>query len=112
MFISLSYISFNRKFSDLRFENIFGFIINVPQQTSLWKKIITLGNASTRHWFAIRYLNDTYVNLDSKLLRPEEIGDEEYLESFVLRHLRVDSQALIIMTKEVEAEESWKNENY
>lgn len=52
---------------------ILGFIINVPSNVSLGFMSLPLRR---KHWIAVRQVNGTYYNLDSKLKAPACIGGE------------------------------------
>lgn len=81
-----------------------------------------------RHWIAIRKINDSYWNLDSKLDAPEYIGNvrffymfsicpfsnnffnsqEDSLKSYFKTQLQSnDKELFIVVNKETEQNQSW-----
>jgi josephin len=56
------------------------------------------------------FINKVYYNLDSKLDAPEEIGSVEDLSKYLSNLIKSkDKELFVIVTKEVESDDSWKN---
>lgn len=64
-----------RNLHTLTLKNIFGFILNIPNEQSFWRSVMSLFTASKRHWIAVRQIDSLYYNFDSKLKDPAVIGD-------------------------------------
>uniref|UniRef100_A0A670J395 ubiquitinyl hydrolase 1 n=1 Tax=Podarcis muralis TaxID=64176 RepID=A0A670J395_PODMU len=65
-----------RPLEQLSLEGVLGFIINVPSNVCLGFLSLPVRR---RHWIAVRQLDGTYYNLDSKLKGPAPIGGESDL---------------------------------
>lgn len=64
-----------------------------------------------RHWIAIRQVEGSYYNLDSKLDAPHLIGKDEDLMSYLREQLdSKEKELLIIVTKEVEQSQLWQKD--
>ena len=62
-----------REVDDLKVDEVFGLILNVPSDYKLLGFVPMPFNS--KHWIAIRSLPEgNYYNLDSKLEKPVEIG--------------------------------------
>jgi josephin len=58
---------------------------------------------------ALKYLEDAFYNLDSKLKAPERIGDEEQFLTFLRGELRPgDKELFLVVDKHVAESASWK----
>lgn len=58
---------------------------------------------------AITKINNVYYNLDSKLEKPESIGVEEQLISYLENVIKSkDKEIILIVSKEVELDGSWR----
>lgn len=89
----------------LRTENIFGFILNVPTDYKLG--FITFP-CRRRHWISVRKVNDVYYNLDSKMDRATEIGDEQMLVDYLRNQIQnPDKELFVIVDKNVEEQRNW-----
>ncbi|XP_033025804.1 josephin-2 [Lacerta agilis] len=69
-----------RPLEQLSLEGVLGFIINVPSNVCLGFLSLPVRR---RHWIAVRQLDGTYYNLDSKLKGPAPIGGESDLRVFL-----------------------------
>ena len=67
----------SRNLERLCLQNIVGFILNLP--SSIGWRMLTIP-IKRRHWIAVRAIDRTYYNLDSKLKYPEEIGEAAALK--------------------------------
>ena len=106
-------ICLHRKLSQLRPENIFGFLVNIPSRMSVPLPF------HGKHWIAIRRVGDTYYELDSKHSKPLAIGktDSELLQ-FLATRLKSDSaktadkiELLLVLSVEVSRSGSWKEDS-
>ena len=84
-----------RKINDLKESEIdIGIILNFKPKNSCCPFI-------DRHWVAIRKVEDKWLDLDSKLWKPREIGDFEKLVVFLQEKIQSeDGQIFIIHTSE------------
>ena len=82
--------------------------MNKPSSVNL----IGLGMPFKRpHWFAVRKINDSYYNLDSKLSSPHCIGNEEKVIAFLTELLSLPAvQLFIIVGKNVAENSHWKKQ--
>jgi len=64
----------------------------------------------SKHWIAVRRINDVYYNLDSKLDAPEPIGADVSLKEFLKKQKShfVGVEIFLIVTKAVEESHSWE----
>ncbi|KAK2181642.1 hypothetical protein NP493_386g01029 [Ridgeia piscesae] len=90
----------------LQLDNILGFILNVPTDFS-WG-VVHLP-VYRKHWIAIREINDTYYNLDSKLNAPQKIKDvlvflKEQIES-------KEKELLLVVSSEISEAGTWYQDN-
>ncbi|XP_016962872.1 josephin-like protein [Drosophila biarmipes] len=74
---------------------IFGFILNVPAQMSLGYYIPL--PFQMRHWLALRRINGSYYNLDSKLREPRCLGAEEQFLEFLASQLQLDHELFLVL---------------
>jgi len=99
--------------SELNFENIYGYILNVPSDCRLGWLSFPL---KRKHWVAIRRLPQprdsslsSYYNLDSKLEFPDNIGSEENLINYLRDELKsAEKELFLVVTLEVGKFEAWK----
>ncbi|XP_017156142.1 josephin-like protein [Drosophila miranda] len=79
---------------------ILGFIMNVPLRLPLTQLLPPA--LRMRHWLALRCINGSYYNLDSKLRQPMCLGNEaefvDYLREQLLPH--TDQELFIVMTND------------
>ena len=97
---------FTRNIDRLQLDNILGFILNVPTDFS-WG-VVHLP-VYRKHWIAIREINDTYYNLDSKLNAPQKIKDvlvflKEQIES-------KEKELLLVVSSEISEAGTWYQDN-
>lgn len=65
-----------------------------------------------RHWIAIRRIDNIYWNLDSKISKPERIGNENELRSYLNAHLQSnDKELFVVVSKENEENRLWLKSN-
>lgn len=89
-------------------ENIFGMVVNKPSSMNLVGLEIPFKRP---HWFAIRKVNGSYYNLDSKLTSPQLLGSEENLIAFLTEVLSLEDAQLLIIVGKSEAENClWKRQ--
>jgi len=86
---------------------VLGFILNIPSEYKVgW---IHLPNFNRKHWIAMRKIEGTYYNLDSKLNGPKQIGDEAAFLNFLREQLKKDDIQLLLVVENSIAEcEAWK----
>uniref|UniRef100_A0A915IGN3 Josephin-2 n=1 Tax=Romanomermis culicivorax TaxID=13658 RepID=A0A915IGN3_ROMCU len=88
---------------------IVGFIANVPSQAKI--SFVTIPFIKRNHWIAMREINGTYYNLDSKLAAPELIGGVENLVQYLKGILSCkDKELFVIVNCETEKNGSWNKE--
>ncbi|XP_033169714.1 josephin-like protein [Drosophila mauritiana] len=84
----------------LNLNAIFGFILNVPAQMSLGYYIPL--PFQMRHWLALRRVNGSYYNLDSKLREPKCLGNEEQFLEFLATQLQMDHELFLVLDEETD----------
>jgi len=94
--------------SSIKIDNVLGFILNIPSDYKIgWVQL----PLRRKHWIAIRFIGDHFYNLDSKLERPEIIGQEEELLSYLRSQLGVKDKELFLIVQQAVAEgELWNAE--
>ncbi|ESP04017.1 hypothetical protein LOTGIDRAFT_177803 [Lottia gigantea] len=98
-----------KSINSLIFENIVGFILNIPTDYRLGFVRIPLHR---KHWIAIRKLQGLYCNLDSKLESPETIGTEEELKDFLKSQLDdVNKELLLVVHSEISESGRWRKDS-
>lgn len=101
-----------KKLSNLRLEKIYGFILNVPNtptygflnyipmQAHIW--------STEKHWVTIKKIGNYYYNLDSKLISPDCIGNDEALLQYLQSSSSIEQvEILIVVTKEDSEQQNW-----
>lgn len=93
-------------------DEIYGFILNVPNTRSDGFFAVPLNYlqlwSTQKHWIAIRKINSCYYNLDSKLVYPFCIGDEEALLQYLKNQNSIDQvEILIVVPRNVAENQSW-----
>ncbi len=64
-----------------------------------------------KHWIAIRQIDNVYYNLDSKLNKPQSIGDTEAVRKYLQTQLKVKGcELLLVVDKEVSDNRKWLKE--
>ena len=92
-----------KKLNDLRLENVFGFLLNVPVQRAIPVPVL-----ANKHWLAVRKVDGAFYNLDSKLQEPLKIGEEdESVLEFLGEKLKGDVQLFVVVNAKVAEEKSW-----
>jgi len=92
--------------SMLDVDQIMGFILNIPSDFKIGFLKLPLHR---KHWIAIRCFNGKFMNLDSKLDKPETIGDGKTLLQYFQSELEEgDKELILIMDKSVYGSSSWK----
>ncbi|XP_072276498.1 josephin-2 [Pyxicephalus adspersus] len=97
-----------RSLESLALSEIFGFILNIPSPISLGFLSLPI---TRKHWIAVRQINGVYYNLDSKLKFPAKLGGPRELKDFLQGCIaRGSCEILLVVTKEVEENRLWINE--
>lgn len=92
--------------NNINLRNIKGFILNIPSEYKHFG--IILYPFRRKHWIALREINGTYYNLDSKFDSPQTIGNETDLINYLREQLDSKNKELfIIVPEEVEKNKSW-----
>lgn len=103
-------IYFNRDVNILVAERIMGFILNTPTDYKLGFVKLPIHR---KHWIAIRWLQGKYMNLDSKLDSPSEIGDQNCLLEFLRKELsNGEKELLLVVEKSVYEDSLWRNDSH
>ena len=80
--------------------------MNVPND---WKVGWISLPFNRKHWIAYKKLEDSWYNLDSKIKKPELIGEDEEFYKFLDTQLSDGAKELfLVVTYEVSHTESWK----
>ncbi|XP_072277192.1 josephin-1 [Pyxicephalus adspersus] len=88
--------------------NVTGFIMNLPSSLSWGPLKLPL---KRQHWICVREVCGTYFNLDSKLKRPERIGNDDDLRKFLQHQLRgKNCELLLVVPEEVEVHQRWRTD--
>lgn len=83
--------------------------MNVPTEYKLG--FITLP-LRRRHWISIRSLEGQFWNLDSKFDEPVLIGNDEKLYEYIRNQFSSnDKELFVVVSKEIEDDESWINKS-
>ncbi|XP_033630009.1 josephin-2-like [Asterias rubens] len=94
-----------RCLAELRLDVLLGFIINIPSPMQLGFVSVPIRR---KHWIAVRQIDGTYYNLDSKLSKPVTIGEDGKLRSFLETQLKLKGcELLLVVTKEVAESRTW-----
>lgn len=105
-----------KNLQQLNMDNIFGFILNVPNKPSNGLLSIPLDYipvqaqvwSSQKHWIAIKKIESHYYDLDSKLDSPYRIGSESDLLQYLSPKNTLEQvEIFIIVPKHVEEDQSW-----
>lgn len=100
---------YNRDPSCINLSNIIGFILNVPTEYKLGFLTLPLRR---RHWISIRGLEGQFWNLDSKFDSPVLIGNDDKLYEYMRNQFSSnDKELFIVVSKEIEDDESWINKS-
>jgi len=92
--------------SNIVFSNIYGLILNVPSEM----KFLPL-RLNRKHWIAVKQIEDTFYNLDSKFDRPSVIGKVPDLLSYLREQIRgKDREIFLIVSQELDRKCFWKKE--
>ncbi|XP_010001122.1 PREDICTED: josephin-2, partial [Chaetura pelagica] len=84
---------------------VLGFILNVPSGVTLGTFTLPLRR---QHWVAVRELQGTFYNLDSKLREPVAIGGEAELRTFLQDFLaRGLCEVFLVVPQAVEEAGTW-----
>ena len=95
----LSYVF--RNIDDIAFDNVFGFILNIPIE---YKLGFLKFPSHRKHWIGIRQIDGLYYNLDSKLDTAEVIGSCTDLGAFLKDHLSCKDKELLLIVQHPVAE--------
>ena len=97
-----------RTLSALEMDNIFGFILNVPNSYKALG-LIPLPGFSRKHWIALKKLEDGYYNLDSNLKVPLKFSDEQAFKDFIESELAAGGkELLVVVSKDVAETNAWQ----
>ncbi|XP_071035493.1 josephin-1 isoform X2 [Parasteatoda tepidariorum] len=92
--------------SNIDFTKIYGLILNVPSEM----KFLPL-RLNRKHWIAVKEIEGTFYNLDSKLDRPSVIGKESDLMSYLREQIRgKDREIFLIVPQELDRKNLWKKD--
>lgn len=92
--------------SNIDFSKIEGLILNIPSEM----KFLPL-RLNRKHWIAVREINGTFYNLDSKLDCPLAIGKAADLISYLREQIRgKDREIFLIVPQEIDRNSLWKKE--
>jgi josephin len=62
-----------------------------------------------KHWVALKYIQNAFYNLDSKLKAPLRIGAAEQFQDFLRGELRAgDKELFLVVDKEIGESAAWK----
>ncbi|XP_045213192.2 josephin-2-like [Mercenaria mercenaria] len=87
------------------FSKVKGVILNVPSDYKIGFIKIPF---DFKHWYVIRELEGSFYNLDSKLDKPERLGDRQTVVDFLKQRLTLDkTQLLLVVEPAVENMGSW-----
>ena len=93
-----------RSLLDLELDRIYGFILNVP--TDMKWGFVHLP-IQRKHWVAVRKVNDNFYNLDSKLDRPELIGNDDQLTAFLKEQIQSKDKELLMVVGQDLQKDIW-----
>uniref|UniRef100_A0A670J9C2 Josephin-2 n=1 Tax=Podarcis muralis TaxID=64176 RepID=A0A670J9C2_PODMU len=94
-----------RPLEQLSLEGVLGFIINIPSNVCLGFLSLPVRR---RHWIAVRQLDGTYYNLDSKLKGLAPIGGESDLRVFLQEILsQGPCELLLVVPRESSEAGNW-----
>ncbi len=95
----------SRCLAELRLDVLLGFIVNIPSPMQLGFVSVPIRR---KHWIAVRQIDGTYYNLDSKLSKPVTIGDASKLRGFLETQLKLKGcELLLVVSKEVAEARTW-----
>ncbi|XP_032876335.1 josephin-2 isoform X2 [Amblyraja radiata] len=95
----------HRSLGSLSLSQIRGFILNIPSAVTLGPISLPIHRP---HWIAIRPIDGSYYNLDSKLQAPAAIGNEGQLRTFLSGQLsQASCELLLVVERNVEEDGSW-----
>lgn len=87
-----------RPVSCINVEEVFGFLLNSKSPIKIRGKTIPL--KFFKHWYAVRKMpNSLYFNLDSKLEKPVNIGNENKLREFLEKRLSDKETELLLVVE-------------
>lgn len=89
--------------------NIVGFILNIPSDMKFGFLQFPLNR---KHWIAVKEIDATYYNLDSKLDSPVPIGKQSELLVYLRDQVRSkDREIFVVVTQDVERSRSWMKDS-
>ena len=77
---------------------IVGLILNIPSKYE-FIGLLTVPLLGKRHWVAIKEIEGTFYNLDSKLKEPEILGTRADAITFLRRKLQEKDNELFVVVK-------------
>lgn len=89
-------------------DNVYGMLINTVGKWNAFGYKVSL--KMFRHWYSIKKIHTLYYNLDSKLRRPERIGDDTELKSYLKSKLsEASTELLLVVDKDIAEVRGWEN---
>ncbi|XP_058797905.1 josephin-2 [Phymastichus coffea] len=86
-------------------DNIQGFILNVPTDYKFGFVLLPL---KRRHWIALKKIDGTFYNLDSKLDCPQLIGKETELLTYLKEQIESKEKELfLVVSREIDSNQGW-----
>ncbi|XP_033122159.1 josephin-2-like [Anneissia japonica] len=91
--------------SELNLPNIIGFIVNTTSPIQFGYVDLPF---KRKHWIALRQVDNTYYNLDSKLSKPVVIGSPEELLDYLKNGMNLKSwELLLVVSQQVSETRTW-----
>lgn len=87
-----------RDISVIDLEKVMGFIMNTPSDY-MFAGFIPLG-LKRKHWYAVRKIDDNYYNLNSKLKKPECLGNACQLITYLQNQLSCKDKELLVIVED------------
>ena len=98
----------NRSPEEINIDKLYGILINTVGKWNAFGYQFSL--KLFRHWFSIKKINDNYYNLDSQLKKPEVIGNEADVCSYLKSKLAENNtELLLVVDQQVAEDRSWEN---
>ncbi|GFT52332.1 hypothetical protein NPIL_215551 [Nephila pilipes] len=92
--------------SNIDFGKICGLILNIPSEM----KFLPL-RLNRKHWIAVKEIDGTFYNLDSKLENPVAIGKVLDLVSYLREQIRgKDREIFLVVDQDLDRNSLWKKE--
>ncbi|GBL98802.1 Josephin-1 [Araneus ventricosus] len=92
--------------SNIDFSKICGLILNIPSEM----KFLPL-RLNRKHWIAVKEIDGTFYNLDSKLESPVAIGKAPDLVTYLREQIRgKDREIFLVVDQNLDRNSLWKKE--